>query len=247
MTENIFWEIHSELPREGPGDNASTGKAFAMLAELPQAPRVLDVACGPGMQTLELAKITNGKITALDTHQPFLDELANRAQQTGVSDRITTLCRSMADMPFATESFDLIWSEGAVYIMGFRAALVNWRKFLTPHGYIAVTEPCWLKDNAPDESKIFWQEYPDMNTVQNRLHIIGAAGYNTIGYFILPQSAWWNDYYAPMERRLTILREKYQSNKAALTIIAETQNEIDLYRKYSDFYGYVFFVMQKNA
>jgi ubiquinone/menaquinone biosynthesis C-methylase UbiE len=78
---NIFWEIHSGLPREGPGDNASIRRAFLMAAELPAAPRILDVGCGPGMQTLELAKISGGQITAVDIHQPFLDELQRRARR----------------------------------------------------------------------------------------------------------------------------------------------------------------------
>jgi SAM-dependent methyltransferase len=114
----IFWEIHSGLPREGPGDDASTRKAFSMLADLPNAPRILDVGCGPGMQTLELARSTDGSITALDTHQPFLDELTTRAKKSGVRERITTVCGSMFAMLFLTESFDLIWSEGTIYFMG---------------------------------------------------------------------------------------------------------------------------------
>jgi 2-polyprenyl-3-methyl-5-hydroxy-6-metoxy-1,4-benzoquinol methylase len=100
----IFWEIHSSLPREGPGDDTSTRRAFSMLAEPPSAPRMLDVGCGPGMQTLELARMTDGPITALDTHQPFLDELTKRAKEAGLSDRITAVRESMFAMPFRREA-----------------------------------------------------------------------------------------------------------------------------------------------
>jgi ubiquinone/menaquinone biosynthesis C-methylase UbiE len=113
-TTEIFWEIHSNLPRESPGDNASTRRAFFMLTDLPKAPRILDVGCGPGMQTLELARITDGPITALDMHQPFLDELTKRAKKAGVPDRITTMRESMFAMPFSVGSFDVIWSEDAI-------------------------------------------------------------------------------------------------------------------------------------
>lgn len=247
MTDNIFWEIHSELPREGAGNNESTDKAFSMLAGLPKIPHILDVACGPGMQTLELAKLSGGKITALDNHQPFLDELKKRADKIGIDEKITTVCGSMFDLPFEPASFDLIWSEGAVYIMGFREALTSWKTFLKDPGHIAISELCWLKDDAPNELKNFWKEYPDMNTVQNRVEIIASTGYKAIGHFTLPQSAWWDDYYTPMEKRLASLRMKYRDNEIALKTIAESQHEIDLYRKYSDFYGYVFFIMQKAA
>jgi ubiquinone/menaquinone biosynthesis C-methylase UbiE len=116
-TLEFFWEIHSNLPREGPGDDASTRTAFFMLTDLPKAPRILDVGCGPGMQTLELARITDGPITALDTHQPFLDELTKRATKAGVADRITTMRESMFAMSFSAGSFDIIWSEGAIYFI----------------------------------------------------------------------------------------------------------------------------------
>ena len=70
-----FWEVHSNLPREGPGDNESTKKAYLMLKDLPENPRILDIGCGPGMQTIELAKLSGGQIVAVDNHQPFLEQL----------------------------------------------------------------------------------------------------------------------------------------------------------------------------
>jgi SAM-dependent methyltransferase len=242
----IFWEIHSKLPREGPGDDASTRKAFSMLPNLPNAPRILDVGCGPGMQTIELARITDGSITALDTHQPFLDELAKRAKEAGVSERITTVRESMFAMPFPAESFDLIWSEGAIYFMGLREGLARWKPLLRARGYIVITEPCWLKSDIADELRAFWREYPGMTTVENCSRIVGEAGYREVSQFTLPEAAWWDDYYRPIERRLSTLRQKHKDNPAALMIINETQNEIDMYRAHSNCYGYVFFVIQRE-
>jgi len=242
----IFWEIHSDLPREGPGDDASTRKAFSMLTDLPNAPRILDVGCGPGMQTLELARMTDGRITALDTHQPFLDELTKRAKEAGVSESIATVRESMFAMPFSAGSFDLIWSEGAMYFIGLREGLTRWKPFLAAGGYIVFTEPCWLKNDIPDELRACWREYPGMTTVENCSEIIGAAGYREVGHFTLPEAAWWDDYYKPMERKLPALRQKHKDNSAALPIIAEAQNEIDTYRKHSDCYGYVFFAAQRS-
>jgi SAM-dependent methyltransferase len=187
---DIFWEIHSNLPRESPGNDASTRRAFLMLTDLPRAPRVLDVGCGPGMQTLELARITDGPITALDTHQPFLDELTKRAKKAGVADRITTMCVSMFAMPFSPESFDVIWSEGAMYLIGLREGLARWKSFLTTKGYIVITEPCWLKSDVPDDVRACWGEYPAMTTVDDCCRIIADAGYCEVGHFTLPEAAW---------------------------------------------------------
>jgi SAM-dependent methyltransferase len=244
--QSIFWEIHSGLPREGPGDDESTRKAFLMAGELPVKARILDIACGPGAQTMELARAGKGAITALDTHQEFLDELERRAREAQCVDRITVINASMRKMPFEEGSFDLIWCEGAMYMMGFKEGLTAWKKFLAPHGYIAVTEPCWLKTGLTDELKAHWAEYPGMTTIENTRQIIADAGFREIGHFVIPDSAWWTGYYTPKERRLNLLREKYRDNTDALVQIGDAQKELDMHRKYHDFYGYVFFVMRRE-
>lgn len=246
MPDEIFWEIHSELPREGPGDNASTRRAFEMMNELPAQPNVLDVACGPGMQTMELARLSTGHITALDFHPPFLKEVERRAAQAGLDDRVKTIHASMMEMPLDGGQFDAIWCEGAMYIMGPRAALTQWKGFLAPHGYIAFTEPCFLTDTPPDAVMKLWiNDYPGMGTIENTKKIIEETGYKLLGHFTIPDSAWWDDYYTPQETRLKTLREKYRNEPDNLAHIEETQGEIDMHRQYGQYYGYVFFVVQK--
>lgn len=243
----IFWEIHSGLPREGPGDNESTRRAFRLANELPRQPRILDVGCGPGMQTIELAQISDGTIAALDTHQPFLDELERRARAVSLSDRVKTVRGSMSSMPFRDDAFDLIWSEGAMYMIGFREGLAAWKRLLTPRGYVAVTEPCWLETDIPDVVKAHWAEYPAMTTIESTRKIIGESGFREIGHFVLPDSSWWDDYYDPMARRLVMLREKYRGDPGALSVIEESERELAVHREYSHLYGYVFFVMQRDS
>jgi SAM-dependent methyltransferase len=245
--QNIFWEMHSELPREGPGDNASTLRALSLLKQLPPNPNILDVGCGPGMQTLALAMAATGsKLTALDRHQPFLNELEKQAEIAGVKERIKTVTASMRAMPFKEEAFDVIWSEAAIYIMGFQQGITQWKRFLKLGGYLVVSEPCWLKSDIPQPVRDFWNEYPAMMTIAEALGVIEAAGYKTIGHFILPESAWWDDYYSPLEERLSVLRRKYHENSAALNEIEQAFHEVGLYRKYSAYYGYAFYVMQKQ-
>jgi ubiquinone/menaquinone biosynthesis C-methylase UbiE len=245
--DNIFFEIHGDIPREGPGDTESTRRAFSMLTQLPLDPAILDVGSGPGMQTLELAKICNDAITALDNNRKLLDELERRAQGEGLDGKIKTTHGSMFSMPFDDGSFDLIWSEGAIFIIGFEEGLKEWKRFLKPSGYMAVTHISWLKSDIPHEPQAFWsQAYPKgLRSVDENLKIAANAGYKEVGHFTLPESAWWNDYYTPLENKLSPLREKYKDNSAALAQIEDTQQEINLYRKYSDCYGYVFYVLQK--
>jgi hypothetical protein len=171
--------------------------------------------------------------------------LSKRAKKSGAADRITTMRQSMFAMPFSAGCFDVIWSEGAMYFMGLREGLTSWKSFLTMKGYIVVTEPCWLKSDVPDDVRACWREYPAMAAVDDCSRIIADAGYREVGHFTLPEAAWWHDYYEPIERKLPMLREKHKDNPGALTMINETQHEIDVYRAHSDCYGYVFFAAQR--
>jgi ubiquinone/menaquinone biosynthesis C-methylase UbiE len=240
-----FFEIHSKIPREGPGDNTSTRRAYKMLKDLPEKPRLLDIGCGPGMQTIELAKISNAEITALDFHQPFLDEFAKNAEAKGVKGKIKIIQGDMCNLGFEPKSFDVIWCEGAIFIIGFEKGLREWRKFLSDKGYIAVTEMCWIDPNPPKEIKDYLTKmYPPIKTLKENLQIIKDAGYQIMGYFVLPDASWWENYYLPISAKLPGLKKKYQGNAEALASIAHEELQIEMFHKYSKHYGYVFYVMQ---
>ena len=243
---NIFFELHKDLPREGPGDPETTEKAFRMIPSLPVKPAILDVGCGPGMQTLQLAQLSGGDVTAIDTHQPFLDHLQNEAEKQGLTERVHPLHMSMSELKFQPKQFDLIWSEGAIYIMGFQHGLESWRPYLKTGGFVAVSELSWIKDNPPQALRDYWlKEYPAMQTNQANLALIEKAGYKLIDHFFLSRDAWWNLYYAPLEKRITMLKEKYAGDEEALQILADNREEIDIFRKYFGWYSYAFYVMQK--
>lgn len=244
LDQQIFWEIHRDLPREAPGSDASTLRALSMLPALPAFARILDIGCGPGGQSVALSRATQADVTAVDNHQPFLDDLARRAAQAGLAERVHPYHASMFDLPF-DQPFDLLWSEGAVYIIGFERGLREWRGLLKPGGFIAVTELSWLKPNPPEAAQKFWREgYPDMATVEQNLARLSAAGYRSLGHFTLPESDWWDNYYHPMAARIEILRKKYPDNPQAQAILDAEYAEIELYRQFSAWYGYVFYTGQ---
>jgi ubiquinone/menaquinone biosynthesis C-methylase UbiE len=241
---NTFFDIHKDLPREGPGDNDSTRKALALVKNIPSCARILDIGCGPGMQTHELARSSAGSVIALDTHYPFLLNLQRKLQIERSIVPASLVNASMFALPFPDSSFDLIWCEGAIYIMGFERGLRAWRRLLKPGGCVCVTEISWLKADPPEELFQFWnKDYPEMSTVAGNISRAEAAGYSMLAYFSLPVSSWWDDYYTPMTARLPGLRDKYHGEPEAEKILQATQTEIDLYREYSDWYGYEFYIM----
>ena len=216
-----------------------------MLTDLPKEPNILDIGCGPGRQTLDLIRLNAGKIIAVDIHQPFLDAFTEQVAQQDLSDRITVLNGDMFDLGFEENTFNLIWSEGSIYVMGFEKGLRAWLPLLKKDGYLAATEITWIKPDAPKETRDFWAEaYPAMQDVEANLKVIQQTGYRHIGHFTIPESAWWNDYYNPIEKRLAKLQERYRTNLEAMGVLEMEQKEIDLYRKYSKYYGYVFYLMQ---
>ena len=244
--EPIYFEIFEALPRQGPGDEKSTKRAFQKLAGLPEHPEILDDGCGTGMLTLVLAKLSTGNITALDNHAPFIDKLKRNARRAGCAERIHCVVGDMNSMNFPKGSFDVIWSEGAAFVMGFNNALKAWRQLLRPKGDLAVSELVWFKRRAPKEIKGFFaQVYPDIKHYKDIYPVIESSGYKMIDYFPLPAKSWWTHYYTPAEKKLASLRRKYKGNEEAQAIFDSFQLEIDMHRKYSKYYGYGFYIMQK--
>lgn len=242
---SLFFEIHKNIPKEGPGSVESTQRAIAALGPLPKNPQIYDIGCGPGEQTMVLASNFDGEIVAVDTHQPFLDRLSKQLKEQKPLGRVQVLNRSMDALEVPANSIDLIWSEGALYIMGFKKGLEACYDLLKPGGMMAVTELLWLKDNPPKTIADYWKnEYPEMLSLMQNTKLVESVGFELLDQFVLPESDWWH-YYHPLEERINQLRKQYQNDPEGIEEINENAEEIDLYRQFSEWYGYSFFVLKK--
>ena len=243
---DLFFEIHRDLPREGAGRDRYTRQAFELLPRL-ERPRILDIGCGPGAPTMALARLSGGEVVGIDIHQQYLDQLQAKIDAAGYGNRVRGVKKSMFEIDFPDASFDVVWSEGAIFIIGFERGLAEWRRLIRPGGFMAVHEMCWLRSDPPEEIAEFWRAaYPAITTVEGNLAMIEAAGYSVLGHFTLGEDAWWPEYYGPLEERIQMLRTKYADQPDALSQLDEEQREVDLYRKYDTWYGSVFFVMQRS-
>lgn len=243
---DIFFEIHKNLPREGPGDKESTVKALSFVSNLPENGKILDIACGPGMQTMDLADNTSADIEAIDTHQPFLEVLEEKITTAGLKHRVHTRNHSMFNLDYEEESFDLIWSEGAIYIIGFEKGIKDWKRFLKPGGHLVVSEVSWLQKEISKEPQAFWgKNYPDIDHISKNIKKIEHSGFTPVAHFVLPEEAWWKYYYNPLIKRVEDLRIKHQGDAEWERILEEELEEIELFKNYASEYGYVFYIMKK--
>ncbi|MBD3412844.1 MAG: methyltransferase domain-containing protein [Candidatus Aminicenantes bacterium] len=237
----IFYEIFEQMPRQGPGKSEYTKRALS-FCQLPPKPQILDIGCGTGAQTLSLAESTDGLITAVDNHGPFLKELSEKAKALGLDSKIQVLHGDMNRLGLK-QKFDLIWSEGSIFVMGFEKGLREWKKFLKPDGFMALTEVAWIKDNPPTEALSFWeQEYPAIKDISSNRDIIRSAGYSLIQDFIMPKDA-WDDFYSALKIIIHKIKSKDLKNQQALNTIGMFEREVKAYQRFGEFYGYVFFIL----
>lgn len=246
---SLMVDLHRDGMRQGPGSNDETLRALELTRLDWAAPlQVADIGCGTGASTLVLAsQLPSASITAVDLFPEFLEILKKQASGVGCADRIETRAGSMDSLPFAEESFDLIWSEGAIYNMGFSNGIEAWRPFLRSGGVLAVSEITWLRPNPPQEILDHWNsEYPEIATAPEKIATLESAGYDLLGYFTLPSSCWIENYYEPTAQRIPNFLERHVNEPEAGQIVEMEQQEADLYRRYQSWFSYGFYVVRKR-
>lgn len=236
----------ASIEQQGPGSPEATRKALSFIAPLTATSQVADLGCGTGTPTRVLAAHSPGRFTGVDLFPQFIDKFNQKAHEAGLQDRVKGITGNMEALPFAPESLDLIWSEGAIYNIGFERGLREWRKFLKHGGYVAISEASWFTNQRPSEIEAFWLDaYPGIDTIPNKVAQLQEAGYLPIASFILPESCWTDYFYKPQKTAREIFLNKHAGNKAAEELVANERREEQLYHKYKDFYGYVFYIGKK--
>ena len=242
---NIVYEYFSNTERQGPGSSEETIKALGFINGLNDKSKIADIGCGTGGQTMVLGENTPCEIIGIDSWSGFIDQLNQNAIIKKLNSRVKGIVGNMEELPFQKEEFDLIWSEGAIYNIGFERGLKEWWKFLKKGGYIAVTENTWFTDERPAEIQEFWQKiYPEIDTIPNKVAQMQKAGFIPVATYILPETI-WIDYYLWQTIRRKSFLEKYSGNKIIEEFVASQQYEAELYYKYKEYYGYMFYIGKK--
>ncbi len=205
------------------GLNEYTHKAFNLLPKI-ENPDILDIGCGTGVPTIELAKLSGGNILAVDIVKSSLQILKEKCIKYNLDKNIKTQCISISSLSFPKNKFDIIWAEGLIAFIGFEKGLKQLKKFLKPFGFLVI--------------------HDDIKDLSIKLSQINASGYNVMNHFILSEKTWWDNYYGPLEKSINefLENQRIKPNKEVQSIL----NEINSYKSKPELFSSVFFILQKQ-
>ncbi len=242
----LICEYFSSMERQGPGSPEVTITALSFIDNLTDESKIVDIGCGTGGQTMVLANHAPVQITGIDLFAEFVRIFDVNSRKLNLQDRVRGVIASMDNLPFRDEDFDLIWSEGAIYNIGFERGINEWCKFLKKGGFIAVSEESWFTEKRPVEINNFWKDaYPEIDIISNKVKQMQEAGYIPVATFVLPENCWTDHFYTPQISAQEKFLKKYAGNKTAEELVNNQRYEAELYYKYKEFYGYVFYIGKK--
>ena len=233
---DAFLQVHSDLPREGPGAPEDVHWAIETLG-LRGPIDVFDAGCGTGADTVTLAEaLPQARITALDKTEQFIPMAQRRAAPFG--DRVSV---GVGDMRAPRETYDLIWCAGAIYFLGVTEGLTGWRSALKQGGRIAFSEPVLLHTPASEVVAAFWADYPQITDLAGIEARVTAAGYNLLAHRLIVGAS-WAAYYDPMQARIDDLRGQ-EVTPPVRTAMDDAQTEIDRWRAARDQIAYALLIV----
>ncbi|MFO7965236.1 MAG: class I SAM-dependent methyltransferase [Desulfobacterales bacterium] len=244
----LLVDLHKRLKRQGPGGDIETQMAIDLALIDKAAPlKIADLGCGTGASTMYLARSLNASITAVDFLSEFIEVLKRNAENEELGGKIKPMVCSMDDLRFSEGELDVIWSEGAVYNIGFEKGITYLRPFLKPGGLLVVSEITWTTHNRPSEIETYWMsEYPEIETASSKTSILEKSGYSPTAYFILPERCWLDNYYVPMQRTFSDFLDRHSHSEKAHEIVEAEKKEIALYKKFKAYYSYGVYIARKR-
>ena len=242
---SMIADFFKRVDRQGPGGERETRLATSLIPDFKRKIRIADMGCGKGSQTFVLADEYDAEIDAIDLLPEMVEGIREKSDKQGLEDCVHPVQASMDALPFRKESYDLIWAEGSIFIIGYQKGLAYWREFLKPGGFIAVTECSWLSNKRPENMNWIQDNLPEIDSIEHKIHQMAEAGYEPFAHFVLPETCWTENYYAPMKPAMEAFLKDHPGDARAQAFIRRLKEEIAYYEENKDCFGYVFYIGRK--
>lgn len=261
---SVVIEFFRQMERQGPGSDEVTLRAFSFIEERIKEEgsspetiyRIADMGCGTGGQSMTLARIPSVHVIAFDIFPGMIETLNRRVVERGLQERVRGVVASMDNIPSeeipsgnladCQRGFDIIWSEGSIYHIGFENGLKLWREYLRDGGYVAVSEIVWLTQERPPEfEKYLSDNVPEISLPSVKMGLIESAGYTPVASFLLPWSCWSETYLRPTETLFDKFLDSQNHSDGAVEFVKRQREEIFMFEKYREYFGYIFFIARK--
>jgi ubiquinone/menaquinone biosynthesis C-methylase UbiE len=199
-------------------------KAFESLPAL-EKPAILDLGCGTGIVALELAELTNGKITAVDTDEEALNWFESKVKKLNLENRISIIHGSVFNVKIPANGFDIIIAEGLLNIVGFETGIKSFSNWLKKGGYFIIHD-----------------EFKDRDT---KLKLIKKYKYELISTFDLDENVWWTNYCSILEQILNAEQEAADRKDDFVITFAPEISEMAMYRRDPSQFKSTYFILKK--
>ena len=242
---SMIADFFKRVDRQGPGGEWETRLATSLIPDFKRKIRIADIGCGKGSQTFVLADEYDAEIDAVDLLPEMMEGIRKQCQEKNLEDCVHPVQASMDNLPFQPNSYDLIWAEGSIFIMGYEKGLRYWHQFLKLGGFVAVTDCSWLNNKRPKNMSWIHDNVPEIDTIEHKIEQMSAAGYEPYAHFILPETCWTKNYYEPMAPAMEAFLQEHQGNATAYSFVERLKEEIAYYQENKEYFGYVFYIGKK--
>ncbi|KAL9125191.1 MAG: hypothetical protein Q9217_005562 [Psora testacea] len=159
---------------------------LAHMMQIREGMRVLDVGCGVGGPTREIAKFTGAKIVGLNNNDYQIERATQYAAKEGLSQQLSFTKGDFMQMSFPANSFDAVYAiEATVHAPSLEGVYSQIYRVLKPGGVFGVYE--WLMTDAYDNGNPHHKEVrlgieqgdgiSNMVKISEALQAIKAAGF----------------------------------------------------------------------
>ena len=141
---------YMDVPFFNVGGVASIDR-LAELCEIGENSRVLMVGCGTGGNSCYLAQTYGCQVTGVDIAEHMIRKAQRRAEELGITGRVTFQLGDAYRLGFSPESFDVVLTVFVSQFLDKQRAFPEFVRVLEPEGYLGINE-MYKADEIPSEA-----------------------------------------------------------------------------------------------